>query len=298
LTQGITTVEGDPARPSYVLSRVALVLGIVLFTASNIFYVVNTSEFYDPGGSPLYSFTTLAIITIASVSLGVAGFSFLRTQAQISPVADGYGILRWQFGRIISDAVFQQKRLFVSITTIYGIFFAFLDGIVVYQPQVDFSISYAVSGPSIRFLTCCGSPAYVPVGLLYLPAQHLGVELFPLSVLLMLLVSLLVGLNAGLLVRAFRLSRTQDIDSSKRKGAAGGILGAAFGLFAGCPTCAATFFISMIAGTGATALSTLISSYQPLIVAVTVPLLFFSIYWQAKSIGIILQGCNSKVETK
>jgi hypothetical protein len=75
-------------------------------------------------------------------------------------------------------------------------------------------------------------------------------------------------------------------------------LGAAFGLFAGCPTCAATFFISMIAGTGATALSTLISSYQPLVVAVTVPLLFFSIFWQAKSIGIILQGCNSKVETK
>ena len=185
--------------------------------------------------------------------------------------------MHWPLGRIISDAIFLQKKLFVSATAIYALVFALLDGILVYQPNVNFAIDYAVNSPTWRVATCCGTPAYVPVGLLYLPAQHLGVELFPLSVLLMLIVSVLVGLNVALIVKALRLSRSQNT-----KGAAGSVLGAAFGLFAGCPTCAAAFFLSMIAGTGATAFSAIIAEYQPLIVALTLPLLTFSIYLPGK----------------
>jgi len=265
-------------------------LGIVLFTANNIFYLLNWSAFYEYDASPLYSYASALVLALATITLGVGAFSFLRLQQNISPVDDSSKTLRWPLGRIISDAIFLQKKLFVSATVIYALVFALLDGILVYQPNVNFAIDYAVNSPTWRVATCCGTPAYVPVGLLYLPSQHLGVELFPLSVLLMLIVSILVGLNVALIVKALRLSSSQNT-----KGAAGSVFGAAIGLFAGCPTCAAAFFLSMIAGTGATAFSAIIAEYQPLIVALTLPLLSFSIYYQAKSIGTILQGCAPKV---
>ena len=241
----------------------------------DFFYASNVSEFYDLRASPAYSYTTLLMFVVASISIGISVFSFLSIQQKIPPVADSSKVLHWRSLRIISDAVFQQKKLFVSATAIYAVIFALLDGILVYQPSVNFAIAYAVTAPTARVVTCCGTPAYVPVGLLYLPAQHVGVELFPLSVSLLLVVSLLVGLNVSLLFRAFSLSRTGKTKTSEGKGVAGSVLGAAFGLFAGCPTCAAAFFLSMIAGTGATAFSTLIAEYQPLIVALTLPLLFF-----------------------
>ena len=300
MTESVTSVEGAQDRPNYTLTKVSFALGIVLLTAIDFFYALNRSEFYAISAPPAYSYASLLIFVLASVSVGISVFSFLRIQQKIPPVADASKILHWRSVRIISDAVFQQKKLFVSATAIYAVVFALLDGILVYQPNVNFAIDYAVTGPTTRVLTCCGTPAYVPVGLLYLPAQHLGVELFPLSVSLLLIVSILVGLNVSLLFRAFSLSRTNLAKSktSEGKGVAGSILGAAFGLFAGCPTCAAAFFLSMIAGTGATAFSTLIAEYQPLIVALTLPLLLFSIFWQARSIGTILQGCSPKVDTK
>ena len=296
----MASVEGAQDPLSYTFTKVSFVLGIVLLTAIDFFYALNRSEFYNLGAPPTYSYVSLLIFVLAIVSIGISVFSFLRIQQRIPPVADASKILHWSSVRIISDAVFQQKRLFVSATAIYAVIFALLDGILVYQPNVNFAIDYAVTGPTTRVITCCGTPAYVPVGLLYLPAQHVGVELFPLSFSLMLIVSLLVGLNVSLLFRAFSVSRTgvDKTKTSEGRGVAGSVLGAGFGLFAGCPTCAAAFFLSMIAGTGATAFSTLIAEYQPLIVALTLPLLFFSIFWQARNIGTILQGCATKVQMK
>jgi hypothetical protein len=240
------------------------------------------------------------MLVIASISIGISAFSFLSNQKKIPAVVDASKILHRRSLGIIADVVFGHKRLFVFATATYGVVFALLDGILVYQPNVNFAINYAVTGPTTRVLTCCGTPAYIPVGLLYLPAQHIGVEIFPLSVLLMLIISILVGLNLSMLFRAFSLSRTSKYktNTAGRKGAVASFFGATFGLFAGCPTCAAAFFLSLIAGTGATAFSTLIAEYQPLIVALTIPLLFFSIFWQARSITTIMQGCSPKVQMK
>jgi len=300
LTESVTRVERTQDRPNYTLTKVTFVFGIVLLTAIDFFYLLNRSEFYNLSAPPAYSYASLLIFVLATVSIGISLFSFLRIQQEIPPVADASMTFHWRPVRIISDAVFQQRRLFVIATAIYAVVFALLDGILVYQPNVNFFTYYLVNGPTWHIVTCCGTPPYVPVGLLYLPAQHLGVELFPLSVSLMLIVSLLVGLNVSLLFRAFSLTRTgaDEKETSRRKGVAASVLGAAFGLFAGCPTCAAVFFLSMVAGTGATAFSTLIAEYQPLIVALTIPLLSFSIFWQSRSIGTILQGCSLKAETK
>jgi hypothetical protein len=297
LSQTITSVE--EARPSYAIVKATFCIGIVLFATANLFYWLNISQFYNIGAPWVYSYISLLIVSLASLSIGVSAFYYFFVQQKISPVSvDSSRAVQWRVVRIVSDAIFREKKLFISATVIYAVVFSFLDGILVYQPQVNFVTYYAASVPTWRVLTCCGTPAYVPVGLIYLPAQHIGVELYPLSVLLMLVVSLLIGLNLSLLVRAFRASRSSSGKTSEKKGVVGSILGAAVGLFAGCPTCAAAFFLSMIAGTGATAFSTLIAKYQPLIFTLTLPFLAFSIFYQAKSITTILAGCEPKVDLK
>ncbi len=293
----MTEIITNTARPSYALPKASLLLGLVLFTLSNLFYAVNRYEFNEIQAPGFYSYISLLLLTAASMLFAVSAFSYLKIQHSVpATVENGSNVPQWSLGRIVSDGLFQEKKLVITATAVYAFFFALLDGILIYQPKVNFALAYDVSGFTSRVVTCCGVPGYVPVGLLYFPAQHLGVQLIPLSVMLMIFVSLLVGLNVALLYRAYSLSRSNSLDS--RKGVAGSIAGAAFGLFAGCPTCAAAFFLSMIAGTGATAFSAVISAYQPVIVALTVPLLLFSIYWQARSIRTILQGCAPGVVMK
>jgi hypothetical protein len=237
-------------------------------------------------------YVSLLIFVLASFFVGLAGYSYIAGERKAPMATHGEsGVTEWRLGRILSDSLFLQRKLLVVSTVVYAFIFALLDGILVYQPSVNFTLAYAVRGVTWQVDTCCGLPGSVPVGLLYLPSQHIGVELIPLSVLLMILVSVLVGLNICLLYRAYSLSRSTR--SSSVKGTAGGIVGAAFGLFVGCPTCAAAFLLSMLAGTGAVAFSTFISSYQPVIAAVTLPLLLLSIFWQARSVRDILKGCST-----
>jgi hypothetical protein len=268
-------------------------LSISLFAASNFFYTFYRNAFVNVYSDPIYVYVSLAIMSVASLLLALAAFTYFRVQQKL-PVSTEKesGVVEWHLGRIISDALYQHKMLFSSSVIIYAIFFALLDGILIYQPGVNFGAAYAVTGPTWRVETCCGLPGYVPVGLLYLPAQHAGLELIPISVLLMIFVSVLVGLNICLLRRAYSLSKSQNLKPGA-KGSAGGIVGAAFGLFVGCPSCAAAFLLSMLAGTGAITFSSFIAAYQPLIAALTLPLLFVSIIWQGRSIRKILAGCAS-----
>ncbi|HZW57242.1 MAG TPA: hypothetical protein VFF30_13205 [Nitrososphaerales archaeon] len=285
--------------------KLSLVVGMCLLTVMNLFYAANRSEFVVSGSSPLYSFGTLTLLLSGAFFLGLAGLSYLWFGGRQSNTRmqrrDASGKVNLSINKITADAFFKNGRILVLVAVLYAVFFALVDAIIIYQPTVDFFTIYNVSGVTFRVLTCCGGPADIPVFLFYFPSQHLGLQLVPLSVLLMILVSSLVGLNISLLYMATRLSRGTSAGIAPRSGAGvkrtkGGsfssVVGAAFGLFSGCPTCAAAFFLSMVAGSGATAVSSLLSEYQPAIVALTIPLLLGSIYWQAKSVRILMQGCS------
>ncbi len=282
----------DERPKSYSVPKLAVVSGAAFVAAGNLFYVMNIDRFYSFPPSLVYPIVSLIFVSLSAISLAVATISYLRIESKISPAEDEDSkVVNWRIGRIIADAFFREKKIVIPATVLYAFLFALLDGILIYQPGVNFSVAYAVSGPTWRVVACCGLPGYIPVGLLYLPAQHIGLQLIPLSIMIMILVSTLVGLNLSLLYKAFRQLRSEKVSSSGKKGITPGAFGVLFGLFAGCPTCAAAFFLSMMAGTGATAFSVLIAEYQPLIIALTVPLLLASIYWQAKSIRTLLQGC-------
>jgi hypothetical protein len=278
-------------------AKLSLLLALLSFIALNAIYAENKSAFLTSDSSSFYPDLSLILLSAGSILILYGVLSFLQAERKRPVSVDGNSRIEWSLGRIISDAVFQQGRIIAISAVIYGIFFAFVDAILIYQPSVDFTTSYGFASPATVVEYCCGPPGYVPVGLVYFPAQHFGVQLIPISVLIMVLVSLLVGVNVSLIVASVRKTRSSKAESTgsaqfRKSSFMGGVLGAAFGLFAGCPSCAAVFFLSMVAGSGATAFSLVISRYQPVIIALSIPLLLVSIFWQAKSIRTIMLGCS------
>jgi hypothetical protein len=69
-------------------------------------------------------------------------------------------------------------------------------------------------------------------------------------------------------------------------------LGALVGLFTGCPTCAGLFFANAIGGTGAVSFATLLGYYQPVFIALSIPVLIVTPYLISRSLSkVIKEGC-------
>jgi hypothetical protein len=295
-SDGQDSSEIKNLRPSYLVSEFSLVTALVFFTFINLLYATNKSEFQTSGESPFYPDLTLSLLIIGTALLSLTVISFLRVEVRRPVHVGANSRITESLGAIIGNSIIWNRRLVVLVALVYGTVFAFLDGILIYQPTVNFATVYGVTSTSSIVENCCGPPGYVPVGLAYFPAQHVGIQLIPISILTMVLVSLLVGVNAALLFESVKDSRPlkQRINTPIAPGNTpflGGAIGAVFGVFAGCPTCAAAFFLSMIAGSGATVFSLTISEFQPVIVLISIPLLVGSIVWQSRSIRTILQGC-------
>lgn len=284
-------------RSLYFFSEVSLLLALILFTGMNLVYSENRADFQTSDSSIVYPDFTLILLILGSALICTSVISFLRVEAKKPANVDPGSRMSKGIGGIVAETIFKNRRIISIVAIGYGLIFAFLDGILIYQPTVDFAYTYGVLRTTSVVENCCGPPGYVPVGLVYFPAQHFGILLIPISVLTMILVSILVGVNFVMLVTSIEKSRyvrvgKEGVPFRVGNGSLlGGTVGAAFGVFTGCPTCAAAFFLSMIAGSGATAFSLTISKFQPVIVLLSIPLLIASILWQARSIRTFLLGC-------
>jgi hypothetical protein len=283
------------SNADYSAAKLSFVTGMLFLIANNLFYSFTRAEFFDIGASPSYALASLGLLATGSILVALAIFSFLSVSRKLPLELRGKSNqVSLPLRKIVGDALFGEKNVVLISGILYSIIFALLDGILIFQPTIDFHAVYGVSGNTPLVTTCCGPTGYVPVFLAFLPAAHLGIQLTPLSGLVMILVSSLVGLNLALLYRAIRQSNPMSgtEGAERKRGTLGGMLGAGVGLFAGCPTCAAAFFLSMIAGSGATVLSAFVAKYQPLILGLTVPLLLASVLWQSKSIRRMTIGCT------
>lgn len=280
----------------YLLAESFFLGAILSFTGMNLIYAANKIDFESSSGTAFYPDVALILLVIGAIFLASSLLSFFSIESQRPLERDAQFRLLKSAGSIIAESISQNKLIVAATAAVYATIFALLDGILIYQPSVNFLTAYGVSNPAIVIENCCGPPGYIPVELIYFPSQHFGIQLIPISVMIMLLISLLVGVNVALLVvsvKKSRFSTTQKLDVGvKTSPVFGGAFGSILGVFAGCPTCAAAFFLSMIAGSGATAFSIAISEFQPVIILLSVPLLFGSIWWQARAIGKILVGCS------
>jgi hypothetical protein len=171
----------------------------------------------------------------------------------------------------------RYSRLFLVSAFVYGAFYAFASGIVVFQPARSFSETYHVGIPSYVIATCCGPVGEMPQVVAYF-SQHLGLLFVPVNLLLLFSISWLVGLNAS--YASFVVSlRTKN----PRMSWFGGV-GAFLGLFASCPTCAGLAIISLFGGTGALSVSFFLGPLQTVLLLVSVPILITTPLLSARSL--------------
>ena len=129
--------------------------------------------------------------------------------------AIGYGIYRYHYRKstennndvltIIAKITLNSKsRKIFAITFIaYGVFFSLTAGLIVYQPDVTFSHHYDAVVPSAHMNVCCGEPGYMPTIIVYI-TEHIGLQIIPINLVLVIIVSYLVGLNTSLAVKLYQ----------------------------------------------------------------------------------------------
>lgn len=179
----------------------------------------------------------------------------------------------------------KYRRRFVMSTLVYGLIYAVITSMIVYQPTVDFVQAYGASLPSVAIAPCCGAPLYSPVVTVYL-ANHLGLLLIPLTFMMLIAVSVLVGVNFSLAAFAFD-SRVKGLGRNWIGG-----MGATVGLFTGCPTCAGLFFANVLGGTGAISFSALLAYYQPVFIGLSIPVLLATPFLISRSLSKVYRdGC-------
>jgi hypothetical protein len=229
-------------------------------------------------------------VTVASLSAAMYGTytvfraEQLRTQSQSSLMS------------FITRAFLDSKywKIMVVAAIGYGIFFAFLSQILVYRPDISFTERGIKNIPSTDLTPCCGAPGYVPMFTAYF-TDHFLLLVIPVNVILATVVSVMVGFNVALSIYAFRLRQvSSSMQQSKRTSIVGGI-GAATGLFVGCPTCAGSIISTLLGlgAIGAGASTSALASFQTAFIAASIPALALAPFLFARSIRSISM-CNSK----
>lgn len=276
----------------------SIIFGGILILLSTTFYYYAQSRISFITIRKVAQFETLAYYDLALLSVGILlvliGLSKFLIEARVRvkalelvPIKSGWIVLY-----ILSSKKF--GRLFVISSVLYGIFYSFVTSLIVYQPDVTFSKEYLVSIPSAVVIPFYGPPGQIPVLVVYI-TEHLGLLLIPLSIKLLLAVSILVGLNISM--AAFAYANRPKNYRGQWLGGFGGIVG----LFTGCPTCAGLFLANMVGGAGAASVSTLLASSQSFFIGISIPILIATPILISRSLAKVYEGgclTQSKIDTE
>jgi hypothetical protein len=224
-------------------------------------------------------------ITAASIAAMLYGAYIIFRSEQIRTALDSTDSLISFITRPISGRDYWKMMIVAAIS--YGVFFGFLSQILVYRADVSFT-EKGIKVPSFNLIPCCAAPGYMPMLTVYI-TDHFLILIIPINVILATIVSLLVGFNVALSVFAFRLKKSLQTKTSLAAG-----IGAASGLFVGCPTCAGSLISALlgigVAGAGGTSASVL-APFQTLFIAASIPALVVAPFLTARSIKSA-SSCN------
>lgn len=169
----------------------------------------------------------------------------------------------------------RSRVIFITVFAIYGVIFSMASGTLVYQPGIDFAEHYGAAIPSAFISPCCGEIGYMPTILVYM-TENVGLQILPLNLVLQIVVSYLVGLNAALAAVAYNASR----------GARGaGAVGAITGLFVACPTCAGAASSVFLGAASGIAIGVALAQMQTLFIAISIPVLLATPFLLARRMG-------------
>ena len=222
-----------------------------------------------------FAYVVLALV-LTGVCLSIVGLTryFMRSSLKNGTAKPPFIVL------VLSLALNDKHsfRAFVLACLMYGLFFAFVSSVLVYQPLGHFSETYGVMVPSVLPVVCCGPLGQMPQLVVYL-TQEFAILIVPMNLILLLTVSWLVGLNVAIAMYSYK-NRSSNVRNGWFSG-----LGACVGLFTACPTCAGFFFMTMLGLAGAVTFALTLSSLQVVFTAVGLPMLLLTPFMAARKIS-------------
>jgi hypothetical protein len=212
--------------------------------------------------------------------VGVVVVAFGLRQMLIEVVSGSTPSMMFVIAQVLGER--RYKRIMIAVTLLYGAFFAVVSGIVVYRPMENFAQEYLAQIPSSVIAVCCGGVGLVPSLTVYL-TNHLGLLIIPANILILVVMSALVGLNATLVAWEYH-HRPRSASVRWLLG-----LGAFTGLFTACPTCAGLFFSAIILGVGSSALVILPTTQLYFIIG-TIALLIGGVFFSTRILRPTMLG--------
>ena len=212
-----------------------------------------------------YGFYITLVAAFGAIAFGMYRYHKEKVESKGSDLSTIIALATWNS---------KSRKIFVATFIGYGVFFSLISGTLVYQPEVNFAIHYGATIPSGFIAPCCDNPGYMPKIIVYL-TEHVGLQTIPINLVLQIVVSYLVGLNASIAINAYTISK---------KGRGMSSVGAATGLFIACPTCAGTFLSIFIGTASGISLSIALTQLQTLFIVISIPVLVITPYVMAKKL--------------
>ena len=244
--------------------RALILVGFLAIAVSFLAYAKNKDVIVTPTSIPALqnlAVATYVVLLLSFVAIGWGLYKFYKAKITVSDSSSS---------SIISNSINNKrsKQILLISSIGYGLFFAFTSGIIIYKPDINATDYGFPQPPHIELSPCCDLPGYMPMIFAFF-TEHLGLQIIPLNLVLLVTVSFLVGVNFALSSTAFSIAKS---------GHKFGAFGAITGLFVGCPTCAGTAFTMLFGfGAGATSFTLFLTSYeaqvQTIFIAVSIPIL-------------------------
>ena len=254
--------------------RALIIVGFAAIAVSFLVYARNDSTSVTPAAIPALERLAVVTYVVLFMAFGAIGWGLYRFYKIKISSGDN------SISSIIANTLNSKraKQIFVASAIGYGIFFAFASGIILYKPELN-ATDYGFPVPHAEIASCCDLPGYMPMILAFF-TEHLGLQIIPLNLVLLIVVSFLVGLNFTISSKTFAMSR---------KGKGLGTFGAITGLFVACPTCAGTAFTMFFSlGAGAAGVTLFLTSYeaqlQTIFIAISIPILLLTPFLMARNI--------------
>ena len=259
-----------------------IIIGFLAIAVTFLAYAKNSNLIITPAAMPALHRLAVATYLVLFVSFGAIGWGLYKVY-KIKILVPDSSLLS-----IIANAINNKrsKQIFVISAIGYGLFFAFTSGIIIYKPDINATDYGFPTPPHVELSPCCDLPGYMPMIFAFF-TEHVGLQIVPLNLLLLVTVSFLVGLN-------FAISST--VFSLVKSGGKLGAVGAITGLFVGCPTCAGTAFTMLFGfGTGVTTFTLFLTSFeaqvQTIFIAISIPVLLVTPIMMARKIKSQNESC-------
>ena len=270
-----------------------LLIGCLTIIISSIIYQFISTNYYF--GNVINMFRYIALFHVFSLLLGLMMITiyitklFVRENIQFKNKVINLDMKSMLYHLFTTK---KYRQTFIITSIIYSIIFSLISGIVIYQPNTLFSQTYFTNIPAIKIIYCCGNFGQYPNMAIYI-TEHVGLMLIPLTFLILLFVSILVGINVMFI--SFAINNRPKNNTKWFFS-----ISAITGLFTGCPTCTGIFIAGVIPGTfGITSLTLVSLYYQKILIIITIGLLVFTAFLSLRNLKILFEdGCiieNTKI---